>query len=79
MANRKAYNLCEVGRIQEATRIMLEEANHIDDLVLKGYYEQQRAEYVNMYDKKAAQELMISAKSKNRYLLNPIVGIQQKN
>ena len=34
---------------------MLEEANHIDDLVLKGYYEQQRAEYVNMYDKKAAQ------------------------
>lgn len=78
MANRKAYNLCEVGRIQEATRIMLEEANHIDDLVLKGYYEQQRAEYVNMYDKKAAQELMISAKSKNRYLLNPIVGIQQK-
>lgn len=79
VANRKAYNLCEVGRIQEATRIMLEEANHIDDLVLKGYYEQQRAEYVNMYDKKAAQELMISAKSKNRYLLNPIVGIQQKN
>ena len=78
VANRKAYNLCEVGRIQEATRIMLEEANHIDDLVLKGYYEQQRAEYVNMYDKKAAQELMISAKSKNRYLLNPIVGIQQK-
>ena len=55
VANRKAYNLCEVGRIQEATRIMLEEANHIDDLVLKGYYEQQRAEYVNMYDKKAAQ------------------------
>ena len=46
--------------------------------MLKGYYEQQRAEYVNMYDKKAAQELMISAKSKNRYLLNPIVGIQQK-
>lgn len=78
VANRKAYNLCEVGRIQEATIIMLEEANHIDDLVLKGYYEQQRAEYVNMYDKKAAQELMISAKSKNRYLLNPIVGIQQK-
>lgn len=29
VANRKAYNLCEVGRIQEATRIMLEEANHI--------------------------------------------------
>ena len=77
VANRKAYNLCEVGRIQEATRIMLEEANHIEDLELRGYYEQQRAEYVNMYDKNAAQELMISAKTKNKYLLNPIVGIQQ--
>ena len=29
VANRKAYNLCEVGRIQEATRIMLEEAKRI--------------------------------------------------
>lgn len=32
VANRKAYNLCEVGRIQEATRIMLEEANHIETI-----------------------------------------------
>lgn len=78
VANRKAYNLCEIGRIQEATKTMLNEANHIDNLALKGYYEQQRAEYVNMYDKKAAQELQISAKAKNKYLLNPIEGIQQK-
>ena len=77
VANRKAYNLCEVGKIQEATRTMLEEANHIENLELRGYYEQQRAEYVNMYDKNAAQKLLISAKTKNMYLLNPIAGIQQ--
>lgn len=76
VSNRKAYNLCEIGKIQEATRVMLAEANQIKDTKLKGYYEQQRAEYVNLYDKNAAQELMRSAKSKNKYLLNPIDGIQ---
>lgn len=76
VSNRKAYNFCEIGKIQEATRVMLAEANQIKDTKLKGYYEQQRAEYVNLYDKNAAQELMRSAKSKNKYLLNPIDGIQ---
>lgn len=76
VTNRQAFNLCEIGKYVEATDKMCKVANNIDNEILKGYFEQQRAEYVNLYNRDAAQQLLISAKSKNKYLLNPIEGIQ---
>lgn len=73
----KAFNLVELGQYEKATEIMCKSANCIEDEILKGYYEQQRAEYLNLTDRSAAQQLLISAKAKNQYLLNPIEGMQQ--
>lgn len=76
VSKRRAYNLCERGEVQAAANVLLDISNKIEDKLVKGYYEQQRAELVNMFDKSAAQALMASAKSKNRYLLNPLEGFQ---
>lgn len=74
---RKAFNLVELGQYTEATEVMCKSANCIEDENLRGYYEQQRAEYLNLIDRSAAQQLLISAKGKNQYLLNPIEGMQK--
>lgn len=76
VAVRKAFNLAEIGSYNEAIEVLCNSSNGIKDEQVKGYYEQQRAEYLNMVDKKAAQQLLISAKKKNKYLLNPIEGVQ---
>lgn len=73
---RKAFNLAEIGSYNEAIEVLRDSSNSIQDEQVKGYYEQQRAEYLNLVDRKAAQQLLISAKKKNKYLLNPIEGVQ---
>lgn len=76
IAQRKAYNFCRKKEYEKANYILQEVIQSIEDDALKGYIEQQRAECLNLFDRTAAQELLISAKSKNAYILNPIIGIQ---
>lgn len=76
IAERRAFNLAELGRYQEAVEILQEEKNKAEDIELRGLIKQSIAKYVNFYNFEDAQQLQLSAYTDNRMVLHPIKGIQ---
>ena len=76
VAIRKAFNYALYGDYQKAASMITELVNDEDNVRLKGYYKQMRAEYTNFFDKNSAQQILKSAKKDNMEILNPIEGIQ---
>jgi len=76
IALRKAFNMAEVGRYQEAVAILTAEKNQVKDKELKGLLKQSIAEYTNAFNPEEAQQILLSAINDNRMILKPLQGIQ---
>lgn len=76
IATRTAFNYALIGDYIKASSILNQLVNSISDKRVKGYYKQLLAEYTNLYDKNASQQILKSAKYDNAEILNPIGGIQ---
>jgi len=76
---REAFDLVEIGYLNEAIDLIEKTKNGLNDLEMIGYLKQIMAEYTNLFNPIKAQEILLSAKKDNRYLLKPIEGIQFTN
>ncbi len=76
IALRKSYDSATNGITKNATGILENLVNCVNDKKEKGYIKQLFAEYTNLDDKVEAQKIQMSAVTDNHRVLKPIQGIQ---
>jgi hypothetical protein len=75
VAQRAAFELAEIRRFNEASRILQESIDSTADRRTRGWLKQQSAAYLHSVDPVAALELQSSAQTDNRILLKPRSGV----
>lgn len=71
MARRRAFDLADRGRFQDAVTTLQDAADELGDLRIRGWIKQEAASYAQRYDPVAARNLQRSARDDNVALLRP--------
>ncbi|MFD3590042.1 DEAD/DEAH box helicase [Streptomyces sp. NPDC058683] len=75
VALRKAFDMAATGRtIAAADRIQLT-VNDLDDPALRGWLQEQKASYLHLTDRDAAQRVLSGALDENQFVLKPVAGV----
>ena len=75
LEQRKAFDCAQIGQFAEAIKSMQQAVNSISEKRMKGWLQQQLAEYTHFIDPVESQEILKSAVGNNRYVLKPRGGI----
>ncbi|MEV0811235.1 DEAD/DEAH box helicase [Micromonospora sp. NPDC050200] len=75
VAVRQAFDLAEAGQTAAAADRLQQTLNDIEDSALRGWLREQRAAYLHMTDRAAAQHQLATAVKENPDVLRPAAGI----
>jgi len=78
IALREAFEKIEIKQYKEAVEIIEVIKNSTNDEKTKGFIMQIKAEYMNLFNKEKAQQILLSAIQYNKGLIRPIDGIQHQ-
>ncbi|WP_230687067.1 DEAD/DEAH box helicase [Catellatospora vulcania] len=75
VACRQAFDHAAAGQYNAAANSIQTAMNAVDDLALRGWLGEQKASYVDLFDRIAAQRALTTAQRDNPFILRPEAGV----